>query len=539
MSSRDYTRHTVTTAAPPGARIGDEYFNPGTNILYKVLAINGTTTLSNQVAMLSSTGSLTISSNTESASTATGALTVAGGMGVAGNVYVGGNLYMASANVGATTLSPRLGWTDNYFYRHQLYNGAYYQGNFLSIQSGVFFIESSALLAVRGSIYNDSGDKRVLINNASQLSVANTLPSTSTTTGALLVAGGVGIAGNLWAGGNSIVFSGSSPTLTFSAANPTISASSYINFPGGAYFSNGVVYTENGIRARGGIINDTGTKILTIGSESQLSVANTMSSTSTTTGALLVAGGIGVAGQGVFGGNLVVGNNANSRANLLVFGGNLNAGVGSSIPLAEFHTTNANSSYLRIINNRHAQGADWTSANTRIQQRIDVTDQGYIEFNPIGATFGVAIGAGTTEVIRFVQSGNVVINATTTSTSTTTGALVVKGGAGIAGQATVGNIVTTNGVFWANGTVYGSSSATFGNAAVAAFLGNLGANSVSTTGNITANGIIATNGLFFNSNVISANTVIAAGQNAFSVGPITQANNIVVTQAAGTRWVIV
>jgi hypothetical protein len=288
--------------------------------------------------------------------------------------------------------------------------------------------------------------------------IGATTATSSATTGALVVAGGVGIAGNLWAGGNSIVFSGSAPTLTFSASNPVISASSWINFPGGAYFSNGVVYMEAAIRARGGIVNDTGTRILTIDSTSQLSVANTMSSTSTTTGALLVAGGIGVAGQGVFGGNLSVGNNSNGRANLMVFGGNLNAGVGSSVALAEFHTTNLNSSYLRITNNRHAQGADWTSANTRIQQMTDVTPQGYIEFNPVGATYGVAIGSGTTEIMRLASSGNVVINATTASTSTTTGALVVKGGAGIAGQVTAGNVMTTSGVFWANGSAYSSGS---------------------------------------------------------------------------------
>jgi hypothetical protein len=241
-------------------------------------------------------------------------------------------------------------------------------------------------------------------------------------------------------------------------------------------------------------------------------VANTMSSTSTTTGALLVSGGVGVAGQGVFGGNLTVGNMNQTRANLLVFGGNLNAGVGSSIALAEFYATNTNGSYLRILNNRHAQGADWTSANTRIQQMIDVTPQGYIEFNPVGATYGVAIGSGTTEIMRLASSGNVIINATTASTSTTTGALVVKGGAGIAGQVTAGNVMTTSGVFWANGAAYSSGS---------------------------GGGAIATTGIFLNSNVITANATISSGQNGFSVGPMTQTNGVVVTIAPGQRWVIV
>jgi hypothetical protein len=42
MASRDYTKHTVSTTAPAGARLGDEYYNPTTNVLYKRLAVNGT-----------------------------------------------------------------------------------------------------------------------------------------------------------------------------------------------------------------------------------------------------------------------------------------------------------------------------------------------------------------------------------------------------------------------------------------------------------------------------------------------------------------
>lgn len=340
--------------------------------------------------------------------------------------------------------------------------------------------------------------------------IGSTTATSSTTTGALVVGGGAGIAGNVTVG-DAINFIGAAPEITFSAANPWINATSYIHFPGGAYFNSGVVFAEAAIRARGGLVNDTGTKILTIGSASQLSVANTTPSTSTTTGALVVSGGIGVAGQGVFGGNLTVGNMNQQRANLMVFGGNLNSGVGSEISLAEFYTTNTNGSYLRIEQLRNAQGATWESSSTRIQQRIDITDQGYLEFNPIGATYGVAIGTGNTEIIRFHNGGNVVINGTTASTNTTTGALVVKGGAGIAGQVTAGNVVTSNGVYWANGAPYSSGSG----------------------------GAVATSGVFLNSNVITANTTIPSGQNGFSVGPITQSSGVVVTLAPGQRWVIV
>src|SRR2546421_5977325 len=47
--------------------------------------------------------------------------------------------------------------------------------------------------------------------------------------------------------------------LRFTAANPTITASSYIIVPGGADFNNGTVWFQNTAYARGGLNNDQGT----------------------------------------------------------------------------------------------------------------------------------------------------------------------------------------------------------------------------------------------------------------------------------------
>jgi hypothetical protein len=244
------------------------------------------------------------------------------------------------------------------------------------------------------------------------------------------VAGGAGIAGNVTIG-DAINFTGAAPEIVFTAANPWINATSYIYFPGGAYFNSGTVYTEAALRARGGLFNDTGTKILTIGSASQLSVANTTTSTSSSTGALIVAGGVGIAGDTYTGGNLTVGAySSNTRANLFVYTGVLGTASGASIVMAELNNNNGNQSYLRFITNRVAAGSNWTTSSTKIQQRIDVTDQGYIEFNPLDSNYGVDIGNGSTPTIRAFQSGNVVLPTTTASTNTTTGALVVKGGVG-------------------------------------------------------------------------------------------------------------
>jgi hypothetical protein len=65
--------------------------------------------------------------------------------------------------------------------------------------------------------------------------------------------------------------------LTFSAANPTISASSYMVVPGGAYFSSMPVYVQGALNARGTLGNDQGT--LQINSAANFQSTVTMAST--------------------------------------------------------------------------------------------------------------------------------------------------------------------------------------------------------------------------------------------------------------------
>jgi hypothetical protein len=42
MASRDYTKHFVSNSAPSSSSLGDEWFNPSANTLYKRVANNGT-----------------------------------------------------------------------------------------------------------------------------------------------------------------------------------------------------------------------------------------------------------------------------------------------------------------------------------------------------------------------------------------------------------------------------------------------------------------------------------------------------------------
>ena len=150
-------------------------------------------------------------------------------------------------------------------------------------------------------------------------------------------------------------------------------------------------------------------------------------SSSTTTGALVVAGGVGVSGA------LYIANTGDVSANIGTIRTNLNtldANLGTATTNITTLFSNAGTQATSINTINANIGAFYTYANTKI---------------------------GTN------ANSNLVVTATTTSTSTTTGALVVRGGVGIAGtlytgalningayqfpssDGTSGQVLTTNG----------------------------------------------------------------------------------------------
>jgi hypothetical protein len=58
------------------------------------------------------------------------------------------------------------------------------------------------------------------------------------------------------------------------------------------------------------------------------------------------------------------------------------------------------------------------------------------------------------------------------------------------------------------------------------------------TGELTSSEVVASNGIFVNSQTVSTNYTIAAGNSGTSSGPMTVNNNIAVTVASGARWVV-
>ena len=136
----------------------------------------GVTVGSSWAFEITTASNVKVNSNQDAISTTTGALTVQGGVGIGGNLYVGGNFYAAGVPVLTTTTLATS------------FNGGTDILIDISTSTGILTINDIATLQT-------VTDRGATTNN--QISINNTSISTTIVSGALTVAGGVGVDGNV------------------------------------------------------------------------------------------------------------------------------------------------------------------------------------------------------------------------------------------------------------------------------------------------------------------------------------------------------
>ncbi len=94
--------------------------------------------------------------------------------------------------------------------------------------------------------------------------------------------------------------------------------------------------------------------------------------------------------------NLVGIGTATPAAKLHVSAAALGVNLNDAVEMERLYSSNGNASYLDIRQIRTAAGGDWTFAGTRIQEKIDSTWMGYIQFNGTGNNGGISFGTGLT-----------------------------------------------------------------------------------------------------------------------------------------------
>lgn len=96
---------------------------------------------------------------------------------------------------------------------------------------------------------------------------------------------------------------------------------------------------------------------------------------------------------------------------------------GDTTVLSTQRSHDANSTSLRTLAVRKASGSEHDTSETRIQRRVDVTDQGYVGF---GSTY-TALGIGSTAALRVNADGSVTAHAGLAVIGTATAANVTVG----------------------------------------------------------------------------------------------------------------
>lgn len=315
------------------------------------------------------------------------------------------------------------------------------------------------------------------------------------TSGALQVTGGVGISGNLYVQGNLFVsniisantsiLSVTEPLLYLTADNPSnynYEVGFYSHFIDAVYQHTGLVRDHNDYVWKlfsnvpepvGSTVNFTNAiwDKLKLG---EMFVANTTSSNSSSSGALVVSGGAGIGGNLVVGGNLFVNGNIKLAAINETPIGNVTPSTGAFTYLTAttgFSTSNA------LVTGGSVTGLTTLEATTGVITNFStgnaVITGGSFNGTPIGATTastgsftalsatGFTYFSDTTEAItsnigsvvmagglavnkQIMVGGNLVATSTTGSTTYNTGSFVTKGGAGIAGDVYVNKGVVVN-----------------------------------------------------------------------------------------------
>jgi hypothetical protein len=305
--------------------------------------------------------------------------------------------------------------------------GTLHLGN-ISTQAniGTLFVSNAETQANLGA-FQAYANSKIGSNSNSNLVVVSTTQATSIETGALVVQGGAGIAGNLYVGGNLIV--------------------SNVSYE----------YRE--------VITTTETVLGNI-----VAASGTISS-GVDTGALVVVGGAGVSGS------LFISNTNDVSANI----GNLHlANIALNANLGTFQTFVLGNLVTRnndIIDINSNLGAFQTYANSKIGSNsnsnivVVSTDASTSTVTGAIVTLGGVGVAGNLNVGQtIISSGNIVAVSDVESTNIYTGALVVKGGTGISGNVYIGKSLNTIGnIVIESGTL--STSASTGALVVAGGVG--------------------------------------------------------------------
>jgi hypothetical protein len=279
--------------------------------------------------------------NTQSTSTTTGALVIKGGLGVSGNVYANAFFANTASYINNTEIITTATLADSL---HTTPNQFVFSNTTVSTSTNTGAVVINCVVGVRGQMFV-GGD----------LNVVSTSNATAVNNGAVSILGGIGIVKDLWVGG--IIYSGGQAVVTTGTVDQALNQ------------------TLQSITDKG------------FTTSNRINITNATASTSTTIGALVVKGGVGIGGDLWVGGRIYSDNSqAVTVSTIDQFAATqINAGTDTAVSSSTGVITVWNTSTLQSITNR---GSSTTNA---IQILNTLSSTGTVFSNALFVNGGVGI----------------------------------------------------------------------------------------------------------------------------------------------------
>jgi hypothetical protein len=476
---------------------------------------------------LYSAGNIIAASGTLSTTPTTGALVVSGlgGMGIGGNLNAAGYLtangwYSESistpgvfiGNAGTLPYSPRVGFFNgNNSANWQIDN---YNGSFRWFTPGTtrMTLDYFGNLQMPGAV-----------------SISNAAVSTSTTTGALTISGGVGIGGNINVSNYATFGSGQGGVLFRPIVGGTALALYNTNIiPSQTNYSwliDGAAVTINGTSSIYTAINNN---IITTANSATFSVGTTTAATSTVTGALQVSGGIGAIGN-IYAGaiqNTPIGNGTPSTGNFTSV-----TITGSGGNITGTNTGYIISGYLVANNNLYANSYLWYNNNNSLASTITGTYSNSNVASYLPTYSGSLGGTLTTAAQTNITSVGTLTGLTLSGAingQTINGTSILGTTIGNTASAINGNLVTASAVY--AGTIGNTGTTLTGTLSTAAQTnitsvgtltalnssGNIAGTNFNGSGSVTINTFIANGGT--TTTALGTGAIVVTGSGGASIG---------------------
>ena len=350
-------------------------------------------------------GNVVVGSTTASTSTTTGALVVAGGLGVAGAAYLGsvydsgnrvlstssgaGNLSISGTAVTLTATGPGATTVGSSTAIPVVTTDAY---------GRVSTLTTAAVVAPAGTL---SGSTLASGVTASSLTSVGTLTSGAIGTGFTAIPNSALSNSSVTIGSTAVALGATATTVAgLTLTSPTLTTPA-LGTPSSGNFSTGTftwpTFNQNttgsaGSAPAGSLTGTTlasgvtASSLTSVGTLTSLTVSGSTSVTSTSAGALNIGTSSAI--------------NSFQRSQV---GPALGTAAGNQTLLSTLNVNTGNQDYLEITNTRYAAGTSWTTAGMRLQQKVDATWMGWMQFNTSLANGGIVWGTGTN-----TTSGNLV-----------------------------------------------------------------------------------------------------------------------------------